>query len=437
MATRFQIWVDFPSDQNSLSYIDLLNDPQRNTGFVSGTAASSARVNSMLRQDSLVVAALMDSIAPNSTLDLRSPFSDVRDAISGYFGQFIVSARYVSDDNVIELTLKSGQIINVSLAELLQKTIARAIADKEGNDITSTYVTKAMLSELVSNIDSLGTITTVNGIKLRFFVGTKAAYDALPEKDKTNVFAVMTDDKSKEVFDSMVKNVTDILNGTIAVEKSNSVVTKIIHTSDELMQIVTTPNQSVFFALPTEHEIYLVDNYGEDNASNVLRLAGAARGWLAGANDYMLVSFSPNIANGFYFCYYNSNTKHWTYNLQIGSQDSTRFAKYIDYAYTDTQKNTYYDDISEGHICDIELESESLYNVVVNVSNTSYEYFVTVLIDTRFKNEVFIPTSSSSGFYLSYYPDSGLDLYTTGGDYSSQAQRIYKATRLAAPSAIG
>ena len=87
--SRFQIWVDSPSDTNSLSYDALASDSQRSSGFQPGTAASSTRVNSMLRQNSLVVAALMDSIlAASSTIDLRSSRDAVKTEFSTFFGAF-------------------------------------------------------------------------------------------------------------------------------------------------------------------------------------------------------------------------------------------------------------------------------------------------------------------------------------------------------------
>lgn len=427
MATRFQIWVDYPTDQNSLSYIDLLNDPQRNTGFVSGTAASSSRVNSMLRQDSLVVAALMDSIAPDSDLDLRSAFTDVKEVMLNYFGQFIVSGRYVSDTNSIELTLKSGQIVNISLAELLQKTIARAIADKDGNEITSTYVTNTMFNALVSNIDSLGTITTVNGIQLRFFVGTKSAYDALPPEDKTNVFAVITDDDSKAVFDQMVQNVTNILNGTISVGKAEKVVTKFIRSSDELMQIVTTPYQSVFFVTSQTSSVSVIDDYGESTATEVFpSLPLGGKGWLIGTSDYLLVSFSPYGINSYNVYYYDSETKRWTANIFEGfkSNGKIRSASYLDGS-DNVQTNTYYNNANYPNRCDISIAANSLYSVMVNVAqNSSEEYFATVLIDSTGENYIKLPYDIT----LSYFGQGTLSAYNS--DNTNASNRIYKARRL-------
>lgn len=42
------------------------------------------------------------------------------------------------------------------------------------------------------------TVHTINGSELKFFVGTQAEYDALPTSDKQNLFAIISDDKTKD-----------------------------------------------------------------------------------------------------------------------------------------------------------------------------------------------------------------------------------------------
>lgn len=151
MATKFQVWVDNPTDANTLSSTDLANDPQKGTGFVSGTAASSSRVNTMLRQNSLVVAALMDSIAPTSDADLRSTTNVVKALFDAYFGSFFIAAVYNQSTNAIDFTLKSGTKASTSLANLLKQTMDKAKADKNGNDIATTYATKTELTQAIAN----------------------------------------------------------------------------------------------------------------------------------------------------------------------------------------------------------------------------------------------------------------------------------------------
>ena len=163
MATRFQIWVDSPTDANSLSYSALASDAQRSTGFISGTAASSSRVNTMLRQNSLAIVALMDTICPDSTVDLRSDVSAVKTEFVNYFGLFAVGLRYVDDTThptSLELTLKNNTKTYISLADILTKTAARATADEDGNNIKTTYATKTELNQAIQN--SIGDVLNMD-----------------------------------------------------------------------------------------------------------------------------------------------------------------------------------------------------------------------------------------------------------------------------------
>ena len=85
MATRFGIWIDEPNtgtNANMMTYSAFASDTQRENGFVAGQAASSIRVNTALRQATLVTAAFMDLIAGSSEVDMNSSLSDVKTAIN-------------------------------------------------------------------------------------------------------------------------------------------------------------------------------------------------------------------------------------------------------------------------------------------------------------------------------------------------------------------
>lgn len=163
MSTRFKVWIDNPTDTNLLTYTDLDSDSQRTSGFSVGTAASSIRVNSMLRQNSLVAVALMDTIAPSSTTNLRSSLTDVKNEMSSYFGSFIVSGTYNDSSTSIVLTKKSGSTVSIGLSAILNKTVARATADASGNTITSTYATKSSLSNYATQTYVTNAINTAIG----------------------------------------------------------------------------------------------------------------------------------------------------------------------------------------------------------------------------------------------------------------------------------
>jgi hypothetical protein len=63
-----------------------------------------------------------------------------------------------------------------------------------------TAITQAVNEGTISNIDTgfVQTIKTITGTPLRFFVGTQAEYDTLTEENKENLFAIITNDTTKE-----------------------------------------------------------------------------------------------------------------------------------------------------------------------------------------------------------------------------------------------
>lgn len=79
--SNFYPWIETAND-NVMSAADFANDAQRKTGFQSGQAASSIRVNSGLRQANLFVAALAEVVlANNTTLNLTSSVESLRNAL--------------------------------------------------------------------------------------------------------------------------------------------------------------------------------------------------------------------------------------------------------------------------------------------------------------------------------------------------------------------
>lgn len=101
MASNFQVWIDSATDDNTMSSADLSSDSQRANGFQPSQPASSKRVNSMLRQSSLVSAALMDIIDPTGTTTLRSSKSDVETLMTNYFESI--------SSNIVTVTFTDSQ----------------------------------------------------------------------------------------------------------------------------------------------------------------------------------------------------------------------------------------------------------------------------------------------------------------------------------------
>ena len=63
-----------------------------------------------------------------------------------------------------------------------------------------TAIMQAVESGTISNIDAgfITTIKTINGVPLKFFIGEQAAYDELTDEEKKDLFAIITNDTTKE-----------------------------------------------------------------------------------------------------------------------------------------------------------------------------------------------------------------------------------------------
>lgn len=84
MATQFKVWIDSPDDTTSgnvMSQSDFATDSQRTSGYTSGQTISSKRMNTILRQTSLIMVALMDQFCSSSTATLMSSLATVKTAL--------------------------------------------------------------------------------------------------------------------------------------------------------------------------------------------------------------------------------------------------------------------------------------------------------------------------------------------------------------------
>ena len=76
-----------------------------------------------------------------------------------------------------------------------------------------TAITQAVSEGTVGDIDTgfITRVKTVNGIGLRFFVGTQSEYELLSEEDRQNLFAIITNDTTKEsIMSALEENKTNI-----------------------------------------------------------------------------------------------------------------------------------------------------------------------------------------------------------------------------------
>lgn len=77
-----------------------------------------------------------------------------------------------------------------------------------------TAIMQAVNEGTIENIDAgfVQTIKTVNGVPLRFFVGEQSAYDALNDEEKQNLFAIITNDTTKEGILNSIKELQADIN---------------------------------------------------------------------------------------------------------------------------------------------------------------------------------------------------------------------------------
>ena len=81
-----------------------------------------------------------------------------------------------------------------------------------------TAITQAVNEGTIGNIDTgfISTIKTINNVPLKFFLGKQAQFNELSTEEKNgNLFAIITDDATKENLDKIIKGLTDDINNII------------------------------------------------------------------------------------------------------------------------------------------------------------------------------------------------------------------------------
>lgn len=139
---NFYPWIDTAND-NVMSVSDFADDAQRKTGFQAGQAASSARVNSALRQANLFVAALAEVVlASNTTLNLTSSVDAVKSALAG------------AHPFNLKLWMSNSSLSGINNNNTFTKTTAESVAFGSNNSI-GTYRSMAVGSD---NVLSAGSV---------------------------------------------------------------------------------------------------------------------------------------------------------------------------------------------------------------------------------------------------------------------------------------
>lgn len=135
---------------------------------------------------------------------------------------------FVADNNDLliqwENRLLANQIVKMEQTK-------SSTADSGVNEWTATFGDGRKTTFNVRNgsrgaTGYVGSIETIDGKPLKFFVGTKAQYDALTDSQKVNLFAIITDDTSKEGIESAIRqlstNYDALLNGNSVVEQART-----------------------------------------------------------------------------------------------------------------------------------------------------------------------------------------------------------------------
>ena len=132
--SKFKIWIDdnkvLPGDAGNVLASDVLDsDVQRINGFKSGTDVSSKRVNSILRQNSLVSKALMD-LSGNDTFDYNSTLENIKSAIKNLSNYTVNFTQASTLDNIT-----SGEQLNTTLGKISKQLDALSgfMKEEEGN----------------------------------------------------------------------------------------------------------------------------------------------------------------------------------------------------------------------------------------------------------------------------------------------------------------
>lgn len=111
MANEFKPWIDDEnvSNSNVQPGVTFIADSQRKNGFEAGQPASSIRVNTALREATLVATALVNLLGQSADLfSAQTSLEDMQTAFASYFGQDVVGVSYNPSNNTLTINFKNG-----------------------------------------------------------------------------------------------------------------------------------------------------------------------------------------------------------------------------------------------------------------------------------------------------------------------------------------
>ena len=100
-------------------------------------------------------------------------------------------------------------------------------------------IMQAVNGGTIGDIDAgfITTIKTINGLPLKFFVGEQAAYDALSDEEKENLFALITNDTTKEGITAAIGKLETDFGGLVEKLISGEFVVKNAKTAENLKEL--------------------------------------------------------------------------------------------------------------------------------------------------------------------------------------------------------
>lgn len=207
MASKFNVWIDDGQVTGS-NTLSLTDDSQKKVGFKAGTAASSQRVNTILRETSLVSTALMNIFDSNGTCTYASPLSAVQALMSSYFNGFVPSTRKVAGKS-LAADVSLGKL-TVKLNDVQQGDAYDGTVDKEIN------LTEVMLLSTGQTVTGFKTFTK----KVKFSAGMTSNESLQIVDTSNNETRYSIDRISKISSTTSTSYMLPTVEGTLLVDKN-------------------------------------------------------------------------------------------------------------------------------------------------------------------------------------------------------------------------
>ena len=207
MASKFNVWIDDGQVTGS-NTLSLTDDSQKKVGFKAGTAASSQRVNTILRETSLVSTALMNIFDSNGTCTYASPLSAVQALMSSYFNGFVPSTRKVAGKS-LSTDVSLGKL-TVKLNDVQQGDAYDGTIDKEIN------LTEVMLLSTGQTVTGFKTFTK----KVKFSAGMTSNESLQIVDTSNNETRYSIDRISKISSTTSTSYMLPTVEGTLLVDKN-------------------------------------------------------------------------------------------------------------------------------------------------------------------------------------------------------------------------